>query len=322
MLIPLGPSSAGVGTIGLVASDNAHFSTDFARANTVVFHRQLDEIARDGVSPSPSRRGCTHRLDQFRLDGAATVVAAGFTNLSRDHLDYHPDILHYLAAKLRLFRDLGSAANGAAVVQLLDHDCSAGRHGCRARTWGRRGSRPPKGDGAGEGIGLVEADIDGFAQKLCWNIAGANMPSGCRWSANSAIKTRWCPQGLAIGTGSGPDQVLEFLQALLEAKKAGWSGSASATARRSSSIPTTSPTLAKALQALRPYAKRNFVVVFGAGGDRDPGKRPLMGAIAAENADSVRHRRQSARRESGCDPRGDPERREERERKWQQHGGD
>ena len=74
--------------------------------------------------------------------------------------------------------------------------------------------------------------------------------------------------------------------------------------------------LAKALQALRPYAKRKLVVVFGAGGDRDAGKRPLMGAIAAENADQRhRHRRQSAQRKSGNHPRRDPGRREGRRAK-------
>src|SRR5262249_39522816 len=104
-----------------------------------------------------------HGLDQYRLDGVR-VAAGGFTNLSRDHMDYHPDVAHYLAAKLRLFRDL-IAPGGAAVIS-ADHDHSdevieaARGRGLRLLTVGG------KGDGAGEGIRLVESSIDGFAQRL------------------------------------------------------------------------------------------------------------------------------------------------------------
>jgi UDP-N-acetylmuramoyl-L-alanyl-D-glutamate--2,6-diaminopimelate ligase len=79
----------------------------------IALHRQLDEIARDGVTHL-AFEASSHGLDQFRLDGVR-IRAGGFTNLSRDHMDYHPDVAHYLAAKLRLFRDL-IAADGAAVI--------------------------------------------------------------------------------------------------------------------------------------------------------------------------------------------------------------
>src|SRR5260370_30082287 len=105
----------------------------------------------------------SHGLDQYRLDGVRVGVG-GFTNLSRDHMDYHPDVAHYLAAKLRLFRDL-VAADAAAVIS-ADHDCSqAVIDAARAKSL-RIVAVGRKGNGAGEGIRLVEAEIDGFAPEL------------------------------------------------------------------------------------------------------------------------------------------------------------
>src|SRR5438132_207058 len=157
----LGHSAASIGTIGLVSPKRTLYGS-LTTPDPVALHRQLDEIARDGVTHL-AFEASSHGLDQFRLDGVR-IRAAGFTNLSRDHLDYHPDVAHYLAAKLRLFRDL-VAADGAAVIS-VDHDCSqavmdvARAKNLRIVAVGR------KGDGAGEGIRLVEANIDGFAQKL------------------------------------------------------------------------------------------------------------------------------------------------------------
>src|SRR5258708_38412882 len=115
----LGHASASIGPIGLV-SPKRTLSGSLTTPDPIALHRQLDEIARDGVTHL-AFEASSHGLDQFRLDGVR-IGAAGFTNLSRDHLDYHPDILHYLAAKLRLFRDL-VASDGAAVIS-LDPDFS------------------------------------------------------------------------------------------------------------------------------------------------------------------------------------------------------
>src|SRR6202034_42650 len=157
----LGHSAASIGTIGLVSPKRTVYGS-LTTPDPIALHRQLDEITRDGV-PHLALEASSHGLDQFRLDGVR-IAAAGFTNLSRDHMDYHPDVAHYLAAKLRLFGDL-IATGGAAVIS-ADHDCSqavidtARARNLRIVTVGR------KGDGAGEGIRLVKADIDGFAQKL------------------------------------------------------------------------------------------------------------------------------------------------------------
>ena len=83
---------------------NARIYGSLTTPDPIALHRQLDEIAREGVTHL-AFEASSHGLDQYRLDGVR-IAAGGFTNLSRDHMDYHPDVAHYLAAKLRLFRDL------------------------------------------------------------------------------------------------------------------------------------------------------------------------------------------------------------------------
>src|SRR4030088_527633 len=157
----LGHASASIGTIGLVSPKRTIYGS-LTTPDPIALHRQLDEIAGEGVTHL-AFEASSHGLDQYRLDGVR-IAAGGFTNLSRDHMDYHPDVAHYLNAKLRLFRDL-VATDGAAVIS-ADHDCSQQAiDAARARKL-RIVAVGSKGDGAGEGIRLIEADIDGFAQKL------------------------------------------------------------------------------------------------------------------------------------------------------------
>ena len=99
----LGHDSASIGTIGLVSPKRTIYGS-LTTPDPIALHRQLDEIAGDGVTHL-AFEASSHGLDQYRLDGVR-IAAGGFTNLSRDHMDYHPDVAHYLAAKLRLFRDL------------------------------------------------------------------------------------------------------------------------------------------------------------------------------------------------------------------------
>ncbi|MDB5652616.1 MAG: UDP-N-acetylmuramoylalanyl-D-glutamate--2,6-diaminopimelate ligase, partial [Tardiphaga sp.] len=212
------------------------------------------------------------------------VAAGGFTNLSRDHMDYHPDIAHYLGAKLRLFLDL-VVDDGVAVVA-ADHEHSAQViHAAQSRhlqliTIGRKGA-------AGEGIRLVEATIDGFAQRLTLEHRGKTFAIRLPLVGEFQIENALVAAGLVIGTGSDADAVFASLEHLEGAKgrleRVGDHNGAPVFVDYAHKPDA----LAKALQALRPYAKRKLVVVFGAGGDRDTGKRPLMGEIAAANADRV-----------------------------------
>ena len=278
----LGHASASIGTIGLVSPKRTIYGS-LTTPDPIALHRQLDEIAREGVTHL-AFEASSHGLDQYRLDGVR-IAAGGFTNLSRDHMDYHPDVAHYLAAKLRLFRDL-VAAEGAAVIA-ADHDCSQ----AVIDTGRARGLRivavGSEGDGAGEGIRLIEADIDGFAQKLNVEHRGRRHAVRLPLVGEFQIENALVSAGLAICTGSEPKAVFAALEHLEGAK-----GRLERVGERNGApifvdYAHKPDALAKALQALRPYAKRKLVVVFGAGGDRDAGKRPLMGAIATENADSV-----------------------------------
>jgi len=277
----LGHDSASIGTIGLVSPKRTVYGS-LTTPDPIALHRQLDEIAGEGVTHL-AFEASSHGLDQYRLDGVR-IAAGGFTNLSRDHMDYHPDVAHYLNAKLRLFRDL-VVAGGAAVIS-ADHDCSqevidaARARRLRVIAVGR------KADG-NESIRLVEAEIDGFAQKLALEHRSRKLTIKLPLVGEFQIENALVAAGLAIGTGSDVEKVFASLEQLEGAK-----GRLERVGERNGApifvdYAHKPDALAKALQALRPYAKRKLVVVFGAGGDRDAGKRPLMGAIAAENADHV-----------------------------------
>jgi UDP-N-acetylmuramoyl-L-alanyl-D-glutamate--2,6-diaminopimelate ligase len=274
----LGHASASIGTIGLVSPKRTVYGS-LTTPDPIALHRQLDEIAREGVTHL-AFEASSHGLDQYRLDGVH-ILAGGFTNLSRDHMDYHPDVAHYLAAKLRLFREL-IPPGGAAVIS-ADHDCSqdviqaARMRALRVVTVG----------GKGEGIRLLEAVIDGFAQELAVEHRGKRYAVRLPLVGAFQIENALVSAGLAIATGSAADAVFASLEHLEGAKGRLELVGESNGAPIFVDYAHKPDALAKALQALRPYAKRKLVVVFGAGGDRDAGKRPLMGAIATEHADRV-----------------------------------
>jgi UDP-N-acetylmuramoyl-L-alanyl-D-glutamate--2,6-diaminopimelate ligase len=278
----LGHASASIGTIGLVSPKRTVYGS-LTTPDPIALHKQLDELTGDGVTHL-AFEASSHGLDQFRLDGVR-IAAGGFTNLTRDHMDYHPDEAHYLAAKLRLFRDL-VAPDGAAVIS-ADHDCSpqviavARARGLRIIAVGRNADR------AGEGIRLVDAAVEGFAQRLTLEHRGRTHAIKLPLVGEFQIENALVAAGLAIGTGSEPAAVLATLEHLEGAK-----GRLEQVGEHNGApifvdYAHKPDALAKALQALRPYAKRKLVVIFGAGGDRDAGKRPIMGAIAAGNADQV-----------------------------------
>jgi len=278
----LGHPSASIGTVGVVAPSRAVYGS-LTTPDPIALHRELDALAGEGVTHL-ALEASSHGLDQFRLDGVR-VRAAGFTNLSRDHMDYHPTVAHYLDAKLRLFRDLLDP-DGVAVIS-ADHDCSAtvieaaAARNLPVMSVGRRG------DGVHAGIRLVDAAIEGFAQRLTLEHAGRQHLLRLPLVGEFQIENALVSAGLAIGTGSEAEAVFEALAHLEGAK-----GRLELIGERNGApvfvdYAHKPDALAKALQALRPYAKRRLVVVFGAGGDRDAGKRPLMGEIAAGNADEV-----------------------------------
>jgi UDP-N-acetylmuramoyl-L-alanyl-D-glutamate--2,6-diaminopimelate ligase len=278
----LGFEAASIGTIGLVSPKRTVYGS-LTTPDPIALHRQLDEIAREGVTHL-AFEASSHGLDQYRLDGVR-VNAGAFTNLSRDHMDYHPDVAHYLAAKLRLFQDL--VVDGGAAVISADHDCArdaievARQRKLVTITVGHNG------DGGGEGIRVAASSIDGFAQRLELEHRGRRHSIHLPLVGEFQIENAVVAAGLAIATGSEADAVFAVLERLEGAKgrleRIGEHNGAPIFVDYAHKPDA----LTKALQALRPYTQRKLIVVFGAGGDRDAGKRPLMGAIATDNADEV-----------------------------------
>jgi UDP-N-acetylmuramoyl-L-alanyl-D-glutamate--2,6-diaminopimelate ligase len=274
----LGHQAASIGTVGVV-TPRREVHGSLTTPDPVALHRTLSELAGDGITHL-ALEASSHGLDQHRLDGVR-IVAGAFTNLSRDHLDYHRTPEAYLAAKLRLFEEL-MVEDAVAVVD-VDHAPAAAvlkaaaMRGLGLMTVGRKG----------DGIRLVDTAIDGFAQHLTIEHAGkrhrVRLPLVGAFQAENAIVAA----GLALATGGQPDQVFAALGALKGAK-----GRLDLVGERSGApifvdYAHKPDALEKALAALRPYVKGRLVVVIGAGGDRDAGKRPLMGAVAAAGADRV-----------------------------------
>jgi UDP-N-acetylmuramoyl-L-alanyl-D-glutamate--2,6-diaminopimelate ligase len=274
----LGHAAASIGTVGL-ASPKGEVYGSLTTPDPVALHRSLDQLAGEGVTHL-AIEASSHGLDQRRLDGVR-VAAGGFTNLSRDHLDYHPTLEAYLAAKLRLFTDL--IEPGGAAVIAADHEqaeivaTAARRRDLRLVTVGRRG----------KGIRLVKSRIDGFAQTLALEYAGREYRVCLPLPGEFQVDNALVAAGLVIATGGEPSATFAALGNLKGAK-----GRLELVGERNGApifvdYAHKPDALAKALQALRPYASRRLVVVFGCGGDRDQGKRPMMGAIAAKLADRV-----------------------------------
>jgi UDP-N-acetylmuramoyl-L-alanyl-D-glutamate--2,6-diaminopimelate ligase len=273
-----GEAAASIGTIGLVAPGREVYGS-LTTPDPVALHRTLDELARDAVTHLVLEAS-SHGLDQFRLDGVR-ISAAAFTNITRDHLDYHPSFEAYLAAKLRLFSDLVQP-RGAAVI-VADHDyantvvAAARQHRLRLLTVGRRG----------EGIRLDASTVEGFAQVLKITHGGTGYTVRLPLVGDFQIENALTAAGLAVATGSEPRAVFAALETLKGAKGRLDLAGARDGAPIFVDYAHKPDALAKALEALRPYVTRQLVVVFGCGGDRDAGKRPMMGAIAAEKADRV-----------------------------------
>jgi UDP-N-acetylmuramoyl-L-alanyl-D-glutamate--2,6-diaminopimelate ligase len=274
----LGCEAASIGTLGLV-SDKREVYGSLTTPDPVALHRELDALAKEGVTHL-ALEASSHGLDQHRLDGV-DIAVGGFTNISRDHLDYHPSMADYLAAKLRLFTDL-VGRRGAAVIN-VDHEHAEAVVSCakqrrlRLLTVGRKGT----------GIRLLENKIDGFAQMLHAVHAGNDYKLKLPLVGDFQVENALLAAGLVIATDGEPAAAFAALARLKGAK-----GRLELVGERNGAsifvdYAHKPDALAKALDALRPYVTGRLIVVFGAGGDRDPGKRPMMGQIAAAKADRV-----------------------------------
>lgn len=274
----LGEQAASVGTIGLV-TPSGEVAGSLTTPDSVSLHELLDRLAEAGVTHM-AMEASSHGLDQKRLDGVR-LAAGAFTNLTRDHLDYHKTFDDYRAAKMRLFDTL-LPAGAAAVADADEEDAKrveeiAKRRGLRYFSVGR----------SGKNLQLISAAIDGFAQRL--EIAADGKKRSVKLPLVGAfqVSNALVAAGLAIATGSDATKTLGALENLK-----GASGRLEYVGEKNGApifvdYAHTPDALENALTALRPYVKNKLAVVFGAGGDRDAGKRPLMGASAARHADQI-----------------------------------
>ena len=274
----LGERAASIGTVGVVSPKGEIYGS-LTTPDPVDLHRTLDELAGEGVTHL-ALEASSHGLDQHRLDGVR-IAAGAFTNLSRDHMDYHPTIEDYLAAKMRLFSDL-VVDGGTAVIDV--DDCYAGQVVEAAK---KRGLKIMTVGEKGDDIKLVNGAIDGFAQRVTLAHGGKSYSVKLPLVGGFQVQNAAVAAGLAIATGSDPARVFAALEKLVGAKGRLELAGTHNGAPIFIDYAHKPDALAKALQALRPYASGKLIVVFGAGGDRDTGQRPIMGRIAAENADRV-----------------------------------
>ena len=246
----------------------------------MALHEGLDRLAREGVTHA-ALEASSHGLDQRRLDGIR-IEAAAFTNLGRDHMDYHPDVAHYLAAKLRLFEAI-VPAGGSAVI-----DVDGARSEDVADAAARRGLRLIRIGRKGHEIRVEDVKAVGFEQRITVEAFGHRrvvaLPLAGAFQASNALVAA----GLAVAAGVGEDAAFDALSGLRGAP-----GRLELVGRKANGALVyvdyahKPEALASVLQALRPFVTSRLVVVFGAGGDRDPGKRPLMGEVASANADVI-----------------------------------
>jgi UDP-N-acetylmuramoyl-L-alanyl-D-glutamate--2,6-diaminopimelate ligase len=272
-----GRVAASLGTLGLIAP-GFDPGPGLTTPDPVSLAETLAGLARAGIQHA-AMEASSHGLDQFRLDGVK-LAAAAFTNLTRDHLDYHGSEQAYRAAKLRLFIEL--LAEGAPAVANSDMDAAtltalgdiAQRRRLSLRTVGETGSALrllaviPLPDGQ-----MLRIDIAGTQREIALNLPG-------RFQADNALIAA------ALAMALGDRDALDRLASL-----AGVRGRLELAARLPNGAAVyvdyahTPDALERLLTALRPHTAGRLHVVFGAGGDRDRGKRPLMGAAASRFAD-------------------------------------
>ncbi|HVY50235.1 MAG TPA: UDP-N-acetylmuramoyl-L-alanyl-D-glutamate--2,6-diaminopimelate ligase [Devosia sp.] len=272
-----GLEAASLGTVGIETSRGL-MPGELTTPDALSLHRDLARLKAEGID-HVAIEASSQGLDQHRVDGVV-FRAVAFTNLSRDHLDYHPSMAAYRDAKLRLFSLVG--AGDAAVINVDDPEhepfvFAALARGAAVMTVGR--------DGAWFEIGSIAND--GYGQRVTGRLVGEPVSFHLPLTGSFQVSNALVALGLAAATGVPARTALNALGSLKGARGrlelvGEHNGAAIFVDYAHKPV-----ALESALASLRPYASGRLQVVFGAGGDRDRGKRPMMGEIAARLADSV-----------------------------------
>ncbi|HEY0120601.1 MAG TPA: UDP-N-acetylmuramoyl-L-alanyl-D-glutamate--2,6-diaminopimelate ligase [Rhizobium sp.] len=274
-----GRPAAMIGTTGVVSPTRNDYGS-LTTPDPVSLHQLLAALADEGVTHA-AMEASSHGLDQFRLDGVR-LAAAAFTNLGRDHMDYHPTVEDYMAAKMRLFRDLlpkGSPAVIFADDPWSEQAIAAARDaGQDIRTVGRRGEF------------LALKRVEHFRHKQIAevhfgdDIFEIHIPLAGDFQVANALVAA----GLAISTGVAAPVAMAALETLVGAAgRLELVGHTHDGALAYVDYAHKPDALENVLTSVRPFTTGRIIVVFGCGGDRDRGKRPIMGEIACRLADVV-----------------------------------
>jgi UDP-N-acetylmuramoyl-L-alanyl-D-glutamate--2,6-diaminopimelate ligase len=274
-----GHRSASIGTLGVTTSDE-QVKTGLTTPDIVTFLNNMAGLKRMGIS-HVAYEASSHGLDQHRAEGVP-LAAAAFTNFSRDHLDYHETMDVYFEAKMRLFDELLPAAK-PAVIWTDDPKSAEVIERCRTRghqllTVGRKG----------ETIRLVEQSPTALGQKLLLEHGGKQhrlaLPLIGAYQAANVLTAA----GLVVATGGKWEDTFSAMQRVAPVR-----GRLERAVISRGGVPVyvdyahTPDALEAAIAALRPHVEGRLITVFGAGGDRDQGKRPEMGRVATELSDIV-----------------------------------
>jgi UDP-N-acetylmuramoyl-L-alanyl-D-glutamate--2,6-diaminopimelate ligase len=275
----MGFRAASLGTVGVVSPDGTvaleHTTPDAMTLQEIAAKLSAADVGHLAIEAS------SHGLDQRRLDGLR-IAAAGFTNLSHDHLDYHASLADYFDAKMRLFEELlmpGSAA-------VINVDTPRGQEAARrARA---RGLNVWSVGQSGETIRLLSVTRGPSGQHLAVEVRGRRYEIDLPLAGDFQVSNALVAAGLVLAAGGDEKIVMHALQSLKGARGrlelAGRTRTGAAVFVDYAHKPDA---LENALASLRPYARGRLHVVFGCGGDRDRAKRPLMGEIATRLADRV-----------------------------------
>lgn len=281
ILSRIGRDAASLGTVGIVTNRGASYGS-LTTPDPVTLHETLAKLADEGITDL-AMEASSHGIEQRRLDGVE-LNAAAFTNLGRDHLDYHPTVEDYLEAKLRLFtallpkgRPAVINADGAYAERVVGTADAAGH---AIRTTGRNG----------DFIRVLDARTEGFSQALTLAHGRDTHKVRLPLVGGFQVENALVAAGLALSTQAGEKDPAAVFAALDHLS--GVPGRMERIGEANGGLCLVDyahkpEALEHVLTALRPFATGKLVVVFGCGGDRDRGKRPIMGDIAARLADRV-----------------------------------
>lgn len=281
IMAALGNKAASIGTLGVIGPAGNHYGT-LTTPDAITLHRMLAELAAQNVTHA-ALEASSHGLVQRRLDGVR-IEAAGFTNLTRDHLDFHGTMGHYFAAKARLFDELllpgGTAVLNADTTEATSLAERAGQRAGRILTYGAEG----------RDLRVLTIVPHTHGQRVTLEILGQRRDVELNIVGRFQVWNALCALGLCIGLGADPEAATAALPCLT-----GVRGRLEQAATHPGGAPVfidyahTPDALETVLRALRPHVDATrggrLLAVFGCGGNRDKGKRPIMGGIAQRLAD-------------------------------------